>query len=599
MHVQVALSLDEKSHVLYSNRCTAYIALDQYDKAMEDADECVRLQPSWAKGYLRRGSVFFRMNQLERAEQVLKEGLELDPTNDALKKELEAVMNAIAERMARQRESLEAKERAIEAFNEQNYKGAVDLLKKAIKLDPDNHIFFSNRAAAHMALEQYDRALVDADECIRLQPTWAKGYSRRGAALFRMDKLGPARDAFEKGLELDRDNPTYVRCTRQELQLVMDAIVQRKEESLEYKERAIEAFNVQNFKRAEQHLSSAIDLDPENHVFYSNRAAAYMAMEKFEKALKDANECVRLQPTWAKGYSRQAAALLSMGDLPAAREACAKGLDLEPENTQVKEELRRVEIAESLALKDAATEAFKAQDYEKAVEDLTAAIVLDSSNQVFYSNRSVAYTAMQMYEKALDDADECVRLQPTWAKGYSRRGAALFRMDKLGPARDAFEKGLELDRDNPTYVRCTRQELQLVMDAIVQRKEESLEYKERAIEAFNVQNFKRAEQHLSSAIDLDPENHVFYSNRAAAYMAMEKFEKALKDANECVRLQPTWAKGYSRRAAAKFHLGDLQAAKIAYSKAWDLEPANVKTKADLEHVLSEIAGMRVVLPDRN
>jgi len=471
-HLTVALSLDEKSHVLYSNRCTAFIALEEYDKAMEDADECVRLQPSWAKGYLRRGSVYFRMGQLEKSEVVLKEGLELDPGNDALKKELEAVMNAIAERMARQRESLEAKEKAIEAFNEQNYKGAVDLLKKAIKLDPDNHIFYSNRAAAYMALENYEKALGDADECIRLQPTWAKGYSRRGAALFRLDKLGPARDAFEKGLELDPENATYVRCTKQELQLVMDAIAQRKEESLEFKERAIEAFNVQNFKRAEQHLSSAIELDPENHVFYSNRAAAYMAMEKFEKALKDANECVRLQPTWAKGYSRQAAAFLSMADLPAAREACMKGLDLEPENQQVKEELRRVEIAESLALKDSATEAFKAQDYEKAVEDLTAAIGLDPSNQVFFSNRSVAYTAMQMYEKALEDADECIRLQPTWAKGYSRR------------------------------------------------------------------------------------------------------------------------------AAAKFHLGDLQAAKLSYSKAWDLEPNNAKTKADLEHVLSEIAGMKVVLPER-
>ena len=159
-------------------------------------------------------------------------------------------------------------------------------------------------------------------------------------------------------------------------------------------------------------------------------------------------------------------------------------------------------------------------------------------------------------------------------------------------------QGLELEKDNATYVRCTKQELQLVVDALAQRKEESLEFKERAIEAFNVQNFKRAEQHLSSAIELDPENHVFYSNRAAAYMAMEKFDRALKDANECVRLQPTWAKGYSRRAAAKFHLGDLQAAKLAYSKAWDLEPTNAKTKADLEHVLSEIAGMRVVLPDR-
>jgi tetratricopeptide (TPR) repeat protein len=471
-HLTVALSLDEKSHNLYSNRCTAYIALEQYEKAMEDADECVRLQPAWAKGYLRRGSVYFRMGQLEKAEVVLKEGLELDPGNDALKKELEAVMNSIAERMARQRESLECKERAIEAFNEQNFKGAVDLLKKAIKLDPENHIFYSNRAAAYMALEQYDKALGDADECVRLQPTWAKGFSRRGAALFRMDRLGPARDAFEKGLELDSENPTYVRCTKQELQLVMDAIAARKEESLEFKERAIEAFNVQNFKRAEQHLTSAIELDPENHVFYSNRAAAYMAMEKFDKALKDANECVKLQPAWAKGYSRQAAAFLSMSDLPAAREACMKGLDLEPDNQQVKEELRRVEIAESLSLKDSATEAFKAQDYEKAVEDLTAAIRLDPSNQVFFSNRSVAFTAMQMYEKALEDADECIRLQPTWAKGYSRR------------------------------------------------------------------------------------------------------------------------------AAAKFHLGDLQAAKTSYSKAWDLEPTNAKTKADLEHVLSEIAGMKVILPDR-
>ena len=46
------------------------------------------------------------------------------------------------------------------------------------------------------------------------------------------------------------------------------------------------------------------------------------------------------------------------------------------------------------------------------------------------------------------------------------------------------------------------------------------------------------------------------------------------------------------------HPARAQAAKMAYSKAWDLEPSNSKTKADLEHVLSEIAGMRVVLPER-
>ena len=87
--------------MLYSNRCTAYIALEQYERAMEDADECVRLQPTWAKGYLRRGSVYFRKGELERAERVLKEGLELDPGNDALKKELEAVMTTRSHRTGR------------------------------------------------------------------------------------------------------------------------------------------------------------------------------------------------------------------------------------------------------------------------------------------------------------------------------------------------------------------------------------------------------------------------------------------------------------------------------------------------------------------
>ena len=114
---------------------------------------------------------------------------------------------------------------------------------------------------------------------------------------------------------------------------------------------------------------------------------------------------------------------------------------------------------------------------------------------------------------------------------------------------------------------------------------------------FKAGNYEKAIGFFTKAIELEA-NHVLYSNRCTAYIALEQYERAMEDADECVRLQPTWAKGYSRRAAAKFHLGDLQAAKLAYSKAWDLEPTNAKTKADLEHVLSEIAGMRVVLPDR-
>ena len=64
---------------------------------------------------------------------------------------------------------------------------------------------------------------------------------------------------------------------------------------------------------------------------------------------------------------------------------------------------------------------------------------LDGSNHVFYSNRSVAYTALERFEPALADADECVRLQPGWAKGHQRRAAAMFHLGDLQGAKAGYQ----------------------------------------------------------------------------------------------------------------------------------------------------------------
>ena len=118
-------------------------------------------------------------------------------------------------------------------------------------------------------------------------------------------------------------------------------------------------------------------------------------------------------------------------------------------------------------------------------------------------------------------------------------------------------------------------------------------FKNSATEAFRVQDYKKAVADLTAAISLDPFNQIFYSYCSVAWLKVKMYNEALEDADECVRLQPVWATGYSRRGAAKWHLGHLHEAKIAYVKARDLEPTNVQTKADLEHVLLEIAGVYV------
>lgn len=44
-----AIKLDEKNHVLYSNRSAAYCKSGKYTEALVDAEKTVSLKPDWAK----------------------------------------------------------------------------------------------------------------------------------------------------------------------------------------------------------------------------------------------------------------------------------------------------------------------------------------------------------------------------------------------------------------------------------------------------------------------------------------------------------------------------------------------------------------------
>ena len=70
----------------------------------------------------------------------------------------------------------------------------------AIRGDPASHTLYSNRSACRCGLEDFEGALADAEECIRLDATWGKGYVRKGAALHGLYRLDEAVCAYDEGL---------------------------------------------------------------------------------------------------------------------------------------------------------------------------------------------------------------------------------------------------------------------------------------------------------------------------------------------------------------------------------------------------------------
>ncbi len=81
-----------------------------------------------------------------------------------------------------------------------NFPDAIAMYGEAIALDPSNHIFFSNRSAAHLSDDNAVAALADGAESVRLKPDWPKGYGRKGAALRALKRYNDAEATYREGV---------------------------------------------------------------------------------------------------------------------------------------------------------------------------------------------------------------------------------------------------------------------------------------------------------------------------------------------------------------------------------------------------------------
>ncbi|CAN6357261.1 unnamed protein product [Urochloa humidicola] len=99
-------------------------------------------------------------------------------------------------------------------------------------------------------------------------------------------------------------------------------------------------------------------------------------------------------------------------------------------------------------LKRQGADAFRNEDYLKALEFYTQALKVDQFDATLFSNRSICWLRLGDGNKALYDAMECKDLRPKWAKAYYRKGAALMFLKDYGSAYDTLSRGLELDPES-------------------------------------------------------------------------------------------------------------------------------------------------------
>ena len=171
-----------------------------------------------------------------------------------------------------------------------DYEKALADLNEAIRLDPDRPAYFSNRGMVYDRLEEYDRAIGDYNEALRRDPTDAQTYSNRGRTYRAKKDYDQAVNDFNQAIRLDPQ--------------LADAYFHR---GNAYKGRKA-------YSQAVRDYSEAIRLDPNWPDPYFNRANARRANKEYDQAVDDYRQVIRLDREDADAFSNLAWLLATCPD---------------------------------------------------------------------------------------------------------------------------------------------------------------------------------------------------------------------------------------------------------------------------------------------
>ncbi|KAJ3069119.1 Hsp90 cochaperone, partial [Quaeritorhiza haematococci] len=479
------------------------------------------------------------------------------------------------------------------AFSSGDYETAIKFFSQAIDLDSSNHVLYSNRSAAYASLKDYEKALQDAEKTVQIKPDWAKGYSRKGAALYGLQKLKEASEAYKAGLKLDPNN----------------ALLQK---GLDDVENAMMADGGMDDPMSS--ITKLFGPDVWTKIATNPKLSPLLANPQVVEKIKNIQANPKLLGMYMKdqtimqlimGLMGIDATFASPGDdsameaetptssPPPQRSAPSEPKKSEPtpapkpeekeEDLTEEEKEKRQKRKASDDEKTLGNQAYKQKKFEEALKHYAKAWELDDTNVAVLTNQSAVQFEMGKYdeciktcEKAVDVGRELRADFKLIARAYGRMGNAYIKQDNYEEAIKYYNKSLAEHRTADVLTKLREAEkIKKERDRLAYiNPAKSDEAREKGNELFKSGSFSEAVRFYTDAIKRNPEDPRNFSNRAACYMKLMALPEADKDCDEAIRLDPNFVKAYIRKAAILY-------AKRDYMKCMDL--CNEAKEKDTEH----------------
>ncbi len=379
--------LDRALHEWLPNRakatalCTRAVALNranQFDAALRDLNEALRLGNTTAQVHFERGVAYHSTNRLDDALVEYTAAINGDGNLAA------AYLN-----------------RAIILMSRQEWTKAIADLTEAIRCEPKMIVAFFNRAACSRHLGDHDAALRDYDSILSAEPQNEKAHAERGATLQARGDLNGTLDSVQQLLTPPAFDPEIFQSGRRPLptpssntpsplpDLRNNAAWLRKTEVYQ---KALAAEAMGNYQGALDYYNRLLSLNEGpwvNCAMHMNRGNIYLKLENKDQALVEYNAAIQEEPGNAGAYVDRGRLLGELGQ------------------------------------------------HEGAMADFAVALHLNPGQAQAYYNRALEYLERGEVDAAMADLNKALEFKPDLCEVYVKRAEA-FRMkgEVAGDVRD-------------------------------------------------------------------------------------------------------------------------------------------------------------------
>ena len=337
-------------------------------------------------------------------------------------------------------------------MQQKQFQQALDTYTAALQLapaGPNSHVYYSNRSAAYLSLNQYKSSISDSEKSLALSPEYAKAYSRLGLAYFACSRYSEAVGAYEHSLRIDPENKwTESHLERAKEKLLSD--------------------NGDGGIKEEEEEEESEKVDP-------------------PAAAKGKEGADGEEDNWPTPFEDGK----DNNEEDAKKDGATRANEEEETTKQSEEGSIAEQTRQADSHKDKGNEHMAKKEFDEALNQYNLAIETSPSgphSHVYYSNRAAAYCYLANYDAATTDCETSIQLNPTYEKAHARLGLSLFFRGEYVDAIAAYKNSLELDPNNKASLSYMKK-----AKARLEEKEKKEEEERRKIEKERERTRKRME----------------------------------------------------------------------------------------------------------